>query len=251
MGAIKAIETEYKGYLFRSRLEARWAVFLDALEEEWEYEKEGYELESGRYLPDFWLPRLNMWLEIKGEKPTQKEIELCEELAIFTIKPIMIGWGLPCANNNFMVFCQELKCRDYEERRDLQWFMPTGDLYNRVHLSITQKEQFCISQIVDGRFLGDKFEFPIQTAIGTSVFNDPEFIIDRNGFSAFDYNEFFPSFPEFGIDDIKTMDITWHGFKKVLICGRQLVDIEEQRLVFRLRDDYVNSAKRARFEFGG
>lgn len=25
---IKAIETEYKGYRFRSRLEARWAVFF-------------------------------------------------------------------------------------------------------------------------------------------------------------------------------------------------------------------------------
>ena len=28
---IKAIETEYNGYKFRSRLEARWAVFFDAL----------------------------------------------------------------------------------------------------------------------------------------------------------------------------------------------------------------------------
>lgn len=28
---MKAIETRYKGYRFRSRLEARWAVFFDAL----------------------------------------------------------------------------------------------------------------------------------------------------------------------------------------------------------------------------
>ena len=28
---IKAIETVYNGYRFRSRLEARWAVFFDAL----------------------------------------------------------------------------------------------------------------------------------------------------------------------------------------------------------------------------
>ena len=27
---IKPIETHYKGYRFRSRLEARWAVFFDA-----------------------------------------------------------------------------------------------------------------------------------------------------------------------------------------------------------------------------
>ena len=30
MREIKAIQTEYNGYLFRSRLEARWAVFFDA-----------------------------------------------------------------------------------------------------------------------------------------------------------------------------------------------------------------------------
>lgn len=28
---IKPIETHYNGYRFRSRLEARWAVFFDAL----------------------------------------------------------------------------------------------------------------------------------------------------------------------------------------------------------------------------
>jgi len=50
----KAIETEYNGYRFRSRLEARWAVFFDALGIDYEYEPEGYGLESGKkYLPDF------------------------------------------------------------------------------------------------------------------------------------------------------------------------------------------------------
>lgn len=64
---IKAIETKYNGYRFRSRLEARWAVFFDALEEPWEYEKEGFDLgEAGYYLPDFWLPRVNAWVEVKG-----------------------------------------------------------------------------------------------------------------------------------------------------------------------------------------
>ena len=54
MGQIRAIETEYNGYRFRSRLEARWAVFFDALGVEYEYEPEGFELPSGkRYLPDF------------------------------------------------------------------------------------------------------------------------------------------------------------------------------------------------------
>ena len=63
---LKAIETVYKGYRFRSRLEARWAVFFDALGLEWEYEKEGYDLgDEGLYLPDFYLPSIDRWIEIK------------------------------------------------------------------------------------------------------------------------------------------------------------------------------------------
>lgn len=51
---IKPIETIYNGYRFRSRLEARWAVFLDSLGVKYEYEPEGFELPGvGGYLPDF------------------------------------------------------------------------------------------------------------------------------------------------------------------------------------------------------
>ena len=54
MEAIKPRETIYKGYRFRSRLEARWAVFLDSLGVEYEYEPEGFNLPGvGAYLPDF------------------------------------------------------------------------------------------------------------------------------------------------------------------------------------------------------
>jgi hypothetical protein len=66
---MKAIETRYKGYRFRSRLEARWAVFFDALCVRWEYEPEGFELGDGiRYLPDFKLTSCDgvvCWCEIK------------------------------------------------------------------------------------------------------------------------------------------------------------------------------------------
>ena len=54
MTELKPIETRYKGYRFRSRLEARWGVFFDALGVQWEYEPEGYDLgDAGWYLPDF------------------------------------------------------------------------------------------------------------------------------------------------------------------------------------------------------
>ena len=75
---IKAIETLYKGYRFRSRLEARWAVFFDALGikykyEEYGFEKEVFDGEVYRWLPDFYLPDLGAWVEVKGGKPSLKD----------------------------------------------------------------------------------------------------------------------------------------------------------------------------------
>ena len=91
MNQIKAIETFYKGYHFRSRLEARWAVFFDTLGIEWKYESEGYEKEvydhttkdgeqvfkTERYLPDFFLPARwgteGIYVEVKGDQNALKK----------------------------------------------------------------------------------------------------------------------------------------------------------------------------------
>lgn len=63
---MQAIETEYAGWYFRSRLEARWAVFFDVLGLEYVYEAEGFELSNGmKYLPDFWFPHQDLYFEIK------------------------------------------------------------------------------------------------------------------------------------------------------------------------------------------
>lgn len=68
MSQIKPIETEYNGLRFRSRLEARWAVFFDAAGIKYQYEPEGYEMGDGtKYLPDFFLPDLNYYVEVKGK----------------------------------------------------------------------------------------------------------------------------------------------------------------------------------------
>jgi hypothetical protein len=65
---LRAIETRYNGYRFRSRLEARWAVFFDSLVIEYRYETEGFRLPSGTlYLCDFEVPEWAAWIEIKPE----------------------------------------------------------------------------------------------------------------------------------------------------------------------------------------
>ena len=76
---IKAKETYYDGYRFRSRLEARWAVFFNNIGLEYEYEMEGFDMEECSYLPDFYIPSIDRWFEIKGQPLTVSEIQKCEQ----------------------------------------------------------------------------------------------------------------------------------------------------------------------------
>lgn len=67
------IETYYAGCRFRSRHEARWAVFFETLDVAWEYEAQGYYVDGAAlpYLPDFWLPDHGLFVEIK---PTDADL---------------------------------------------------------------------------------------------------------------------------------------------------------------------------------
>jgi hypothetical protein len=82
---ISARPTTYRGVAMRSQLEARWAGVLDAAGIEWEYEPHVVNLGRSRgkwvggYLPDFWLPRVRTWIEVKG--PHMARIEKTRALA--------------------------------------------------------------------------------------------------------------------------------------------------------------------------
>lgn len=93
---MKPIQSNYKGYRFRSRLEARWAVFLDALGMTWSYEHEGFELGDGLlYLPDFFVQEWDCWIEIKGAKPSDEEFLKCARLAVGSKKLVLLIAGNP------------------------------------------------------------------------------------------------------------------------------------------------------------
>ncbi|MCK9495237.1 MAG: hypothetical protein M0R75_07040 [Dehalococcoidia bacterium] len=81
---IRPIETTWNGRRFRSRLEARWAVFFDSLGVRYEYEPEGFDMgEHGWYLPDFWLPHIETWVEIK---PAGESLDDWPEHPVFDAK---------------------------------------------------------------------------------------------------------------------------------------------------------------------
>lgn len=76
--SIKPIETIYNGYRFRSRLEARWAVFFDAAGIKYQYEPEGFcvtgfDGPDFYYLPDFYFPDQEIYGEVKGRPFTEQE----------------------------------------------------------------------------------------------------------------------------------------------------------------------------------
>lgn len=94
--SLRAITTRYKGYSFRSRLEARWAVFFDHLKIRWEYEAEGFELGNGlRYLPDFWLPDWGLWVEVKPDAPDEVTAEKARRLAQQSGALVLVVHGMP------------------------------------------------------------------------------------------------------------------------------------------------------------
>lgn len=100
---MKAIETYYNGYKFRSRLEARWAVFFDAMGIRYQYELEGFEkdLDGGKkimYLPDFYLPESGFYAEVKG---ASRRGQISKDDA-FKISN-MIDKGSPCEKGVLML----------------------------------------------------------------------------------------------------------------------------------------------------
>jgi hypothetical protein len=102
MNSMTALPTVYRGIKFRSRLEARWAHFLDALDVDWQYEPQGYTACDVAYLPDFWLSNVasrgvpgGLFLEIKPCRPTEEEEIKARMLALGSGRPVVIAARAP------------------------------------------------------------------------------------------------------------------------------------------------------------
>lgn len=114
---LKAIETRYQGFKFRSRLEARWAVFFEKMGLGWKYEIEGYELPGPwyflptseqnkdlRYLPDFFIPAWDCWVEVKAGAATASEMMKCAKLSKEAGKRVLLIIGSPTRTNSLETY---------------------------------------------------------------------------------------------------------------------------------------------------
>ena len=88
-------EIKFDGYIFRSKIEAQWYTLFQELRVEVHYEPETFALEIGsklvNYLPDFYIPHLDCYIEIKmSTKPTNEECVKCFCLAQQTGKDVYL-----------------------------------------------------------------------------------------------------------------------------------------------------------------
>jgi hypothetical protein len=57
---------KYKNILMRSTWEVAYAKWLDKNKIKWQYESKTFDLGNCTYTPDFYLPKINTYIEIKG-----------------------------------------------------------------------------------------------------------------------------------------------------------------------------------------
>lgn len=85
----------HKGYPMRSHSETRWASMMDFFGIRWLYEPRLFKTQLGMYLPDFYLPDMDAYLEVKGAPPTEEEIQKAEDVQAQTGCPVIFAHGKP------------------------------------------------------------------------------------------------------------------------------------------------------------
>lgn len=108
----QSIEQIHNGTRYRSRTEARYALMFERAGIEYQYEPEGYAFaEKGRrYVPDFWVPKWDSFLEVKpdgfslwpGDWPDERC--KCEVLNEATGKNVFLAAGSPSLSLRLNLF---------------------------------------------------------------------------------------------------------------------------------------------------
>lgn len=119
--ASRSLQTVYSGWFFRSRTEARWSVFFEYLGVRYEYEPQMFMLDGMVYMPDFFLPDVKTWVEIKGVAPNGEEREKCRRLSVFTKCPVLLFVGSPWFSVARLAFCNGIEVGQWNEMAEMTW----------------------------------------------------------------------------------------------------------------------------------
>lgn len=97
---IQAIPTTYKGIKYRSKTEAKWALFFDIEHIPYHYEPEGFQTDAGWYVPDFQFVEAERltFFEVKPTQPSMREYRLLKSLADGAKAHVFVSHGAPRAD---------------------------------------------------------------------------------------------------------------------------------------------------------
>lgn len=95
----------HNGYRLRSYTELMWARLLDAADIFYLYEPHLQRIEGGSYLPDFYLPNVGVYLEVKGADPTPEEIRKADDVMDRTGTPVIFLIGRPESDRYGLMNC--------------------------------------------------------------------------------------------------------------------------------------------------
>lgn len=171
MTRFAALKTKYNNCWYLSRLEARWKVYFDALGIEATYELQGYDLgEAGWYLPDFYLPHVDMWAEVKPVQFSDTELRKLKALVVHTQKPALMLIGAP-DRKPYTAWCFDRHCnglyfidfilsnyRNFYQKEHRFYGSPdTGEIYHVVFDDIDQ----AVTAAQSARFRGTNDNYRI------------------------------------------------------------------------------------------
>ena len=98
------LQTTYNGVKYRSRTEARWAVFFESMGVKFIYEPEGYNLDGVMYLVDFFVPDWNAYFEVKNSnRLSDDEIDKAKRLSAASGIWLVIVNGTPSAHEAALI----------------------------------------------------------------------------------------------------------------------------------------------------
>jgi hypothetical protein len=241
---MEPIDTEFRGDLFRSRTEARWAVFFSEVEEEYKYEPQGFNLNGTSYLPDFWLPDLEIWVEVKPDRDyTLEELQKAQLLSEESRSVVAVVCGQPRAELDEVVLGAKSE-KIYSTGHTIDLFL--GPVWDRV-----SNERVKV-QFVDGQWewIADHIR---------EAFRRRDVVFDGTEESVRRMKELYPDFLEYRGEDRSEWETKWERRKRysgyvwyadeqglgLQYAGRYFVDDETRPIVNALR-----AAQQARFEHG-
>lgn len=114
---------EFSGCLFRSFKEVQWAIFLETLDIPYQYRERGLVINGEWYIPSFWLPEQDCFVEIRERKPTIKDLD--DENHVFQARELALQTG-----KDSYIICGDVSL-SYDNTETYKEYSPTVWSYDR------------------------------------------------------------------------------------------------------------------------